>query len=143
VRPSIERGFALLLALAVLLLVAAAVIMALRVAVSGKDALQRERRIIELRAATDAALAETMAALDEDPAFSGLASRTFAGGSIGSSVSRREDGTVEVTAVARVGGWGMTLRAIVRADRPGAAEILSWRRSSARPETAGSVSVLE
>jgi len=45
------------------------VLLAFRTARSGAESLQRERRLVELRAATDAALAATLATLDESPTF--------------------------------------------------------------------------
>jgi len=142
VRRPPDRGFALLLALAVLLLVAAAVLLAFRTALSGKNALERERRLIELRAASDAVLAETMAALDEDPGFSGVAPRSFGGASIVSRVTRRSDGNLDVAAVARRGAWEMGLSAVVHMDPKEKAHILSWNRSPARLAGRSSVSVL-
>jgi len=142
VRRSPERGFALLLALAVLLLVGAAVLLAFRTALSGKNALQRERRLIELRAASDAAFAETMASLDENIGFPGLSGRAFGGATLSSGITRRPDGTLRVVATASRGGWTMTLDATVRIDRRGRPSIVSWNRSPARPAGRGTGSVL-
>ncbi len=142
VRPSPERGFALLLALAVLLLVAAAVLLAFRTALSGKNAVQRERRLIELRAGSDAALAETMAALDEDSEFPGFSGRAFAGATLSSEITRRPDGTLHLLTTAARGGWAMALEATVRLDRRGKPAIVSWNRSPAHPARRSTGSVL-
>jgi len=142
VKRPLDRGFALLLALAVLLMVAAAVLLAFRTAVSGKNAVQRERRLIELRAASDAALAKTMAALEESSASAGFAEQPFAGAILSSRITRRPDDTLEVAATATRNGWGMTLTALVMIDRQGRPSILSWTRSPARQTSRGTVSEL-
>jgi len=131
-RPA-SRGFALLLALAVLLLEAVALLLAFRAVLSGKVAMQRERRLIELRAASDAALAETMAALEESSAFSGFARHSFAGGCLSSEVRTRPEGTLEVFATATRNGWGMSLTVTVTIDQQGKARIIDWTRSPVYP----------
>jgi len=140
-RPA-ERGFALLLALAVLLLVAAALLLAFRTSVRGSSAMQQERRLIELRAASDAALAETMASLEQSSAFSGISRHHFAGGRLSSTVTHRPDHTLRVVATATRNGWGMSLEAIVRVDPQGKPWIVSWKRSPARPTGGGTVSTI-
>ena len=137
------RGFALLLALAILLIVAIVLALAFRAAYGSKNAMQRERRLIELRAASDAALAETLAALEERSSFSGFAVHRFGRAALSSSVTGMGSRRRRVEATAVEDGWRMTLTATVRIDDDGKVWIETWDRSPARPARGGSVSELE
>lgn len=134
-----SRGFALLLALAVLLIIAVVLAAVFRTALATKGSMQRERRLIELRAASDAALAETLAALEERSSFSGFGQHSFSGAVLSSSVRISGGGRREVVATAVKNGWSMTLTATIRIDRDGHVWIESWNRSPARPAGRGGV----
>ena len=83
-----ERGFALVLALMVLLILTAAA--AVLVAALHREAQANLRQINSLRARTlaDAALAETLAELDWSPAFAGVERHQLGPGWIASRVER-------------------------------------------------------
>ncbi len=129
VRPAAERGFALLLALAISFLVAATAIVIGRALDTRSSTDLLELRVVKLRALTDAALAETMAHLDESPTFRGQPDHALGDGMIGSSVKQREDGALHVTANANWRRWAAALDADVRFDGQGRPHITIWKRT--------------
>lgn len=126
-----EAGHALLNALFVLLLVALAlalVAQALNLALGG---VRQEMRGIRLAALTDAALAEAVAHLAADSAFTGLPEHELGGGTLASEVRRLGALSWRVEATARTGGITRSVRATVvaveEADGDRNYRISGWR----------------
>jgi hypothetical protein len=84
-------------------------------------------RNVVLTALSDAAMAETLAGLDADPAFSGIDERPFGAGRISSSVATTPFGLRLVTAVGEYQGWRLVVRVEV-AMEPGPRVVKIERR---------------
>ncbi len=121
-----EEGWALPLALGVAAVVVLAVL-AMGALVEGRQAsTRREGRRIHAVAAADAACAETLAGLAEDPSFRGVAARPFGGGSIASTVEVVGPDAVEVVAIGTWREW--TVRITAAVDVSGGPAVMAWKR---------------
>jgi hypothetical protein len=125
-----QAGFSVLLAIVALMLTGVAMMMVLDAVNHDIGQLRLEERSSQLVALTDAALAETLAGLAADPAFSGVGRRALGAGQIASSVAAGSDGAVTVRSRAWFGGWRGELTAEVNlaSDVPG---VVRWSRSTA------------
>lgn len=108
-----ERGSAILLALVALLAVTMSVLLVAGLIQHRTDALKAEERRAVTGTLADASMAETLARLDRDRFFSGLAPEALGDGWIESSVSVRHGDRREVVASGRLEGWRTTLTADV------------------------------
>lgn len=146
VERSTDRGFALLLALGISFLVAALAIVIGRTLDTRSETGFLELRVVKLRALSDAALAETMAHLNESSTYGGQPRHSLGDGTIGSSVEPTGAGTAHVTATAEWHGWSARLEADVGFDAAGNAHVESWKRilrvGAAHPEAATTTSHL-
>jgi hypothetical protein len=122
-----ERGFALLVGIFVVALVGVSVLLVLQYLQVRVDELRLEERTVTLTALTDAALAETLARLDTDPAFPGLGRRAFGRGAIASRVVATSGNGRRVAAEARFGRWRGLLEATVELG-PSGPRVASWER---------------
>jgi type II secretory pathway component PulK len=124
-----ERGFALVGALLLLVLLGAAIgLVSESVAVRGR-AVVHEAGSLQVAASLDAALAEALAALYVQPNFPGAPARDFAGGWIASEVLRLDPRHVEVTVRAGLRRHRGAAAAVVWVG-PGGPRVLSWRRTA-------------
>lgn len=129
-RPRGDRGFALLTALVVLLLVAEAATLiggslAVRMRVAREDALR-----VELDMLGDAALADALARLAVDTHFSGSPERPFGAGSIWSAVTPSGAGHWRIEAGAVFQGVRRSAAATVEATETGL-RVASWAPAAA------------
>jgi len=121
-----EDGWALPLALGVAAVVVMAVL-AMGALVTGRqESTRREGRRLHAVAAADAACAETLAGLAEDPGFRGIAPRPFGGGTIASSVEVVGPDAVELVATGTWREW--TVRITAAVDVSGRPVVLAWKR---------------
>ncbi len=122
-----ESGFALPLALVVLLLVGAG--LALLASAVSLRRLEVERHGHELTrgALLDATVAETLARLGQDAGFSGIGPRPVPGGNTSSRVEPRPGGRYRIEATALFRGRSRTLLILVRREN-GQLEITDVRR---------------
>ena len=126
--PRGEAGYALLVALVVVLLVSIALaLIALSLAIRLGTARQ-EARSVTLTALCDAALAETLADLTTGDE-SGVTAHPFGGGQIGSQVQALSPQQWVITATASYGGRARTVVANVIRDQQGT-RIVTWQRLS-------------
>ncbi|MCP4897051.1 MAG: hypothetical protein GY906_08755 [bacterium] len=121
-----QRGSALVLALMAAALVAMAVLLTASYQQIHSNAHTHEMRNIELTALADAALAEAMAKLAEDPKFDGAPRHVFGAGEIGSSISQLPDNWIRIRAVAVMGNWRATITADAKVSLSGAS-LVRWR----------------
>ncbi len=112
-RGGLESGVALLWALLATTAVAGSVLLVAGIVASRQPASRYDYRSVVLTALSDAAMAETLARLATDPAFSGIDARRFGAGTISSSVSVTPFGLRLVTAVGEFQGWQSVVRAEV------------------------------
>jgi len=112
-RHTRESGAALIWALLALTAIAAAVLIAGSFIDSRQVSNAYEYRSVVLTTLSDAAMAETLAELEHDPAFTGMDLRRFGDGSISSSVGSTPLGLRLITAVGEYGGWKSVIRAEV------------------------------
>lgn len=123
-----EAGFALpavLLAVLLLSIALALVAASLQLRIS---LVRREAQSLTLTALSDAALAETVAWISQDPTYGGVPPRGFGGGRLRSEVRLLSPGRYEVVATATYAGRTRTVEAEV-ARPPGAtARVVRWRR---------------
>jgi Tfp pilus assembly protein PilX len=125
-----NRGYSLIAALIVLVLVGAAASFVaaslnLRLRVTRQESIR-----IRLTALNDAVLAETLAFLDQDTNFSGVPEYCFGRGFIASAVTTLESGSeprVEIIASARIAGRKKQAQVEARLTAAGPV-VLSWRR---------------
>lgn len=123
-RPS---GQVLMVVLIVMILVgAAAVLVAASLRLRNRLS-QQEIHRVRLVSLNDAALAEALAYLDENPGFSGLAEHSFDRGIISSHVTHRSRDRVVILAVARLGPRKRAVEAEVELGgrHP---RVVGWRR---------------
>lgn len=85
----------------------------------------QEARRIHLVALTDAAVAESIAKLSENPGFAGVQQRSFGGGRLASDIERLSAERRSVVATASYRGWTRRVRVQIRL-RMGSIEIESW-----------------
>jgi Tfp pilus assembly protein PilX len=122
-----ERGYALLMALFVLFIVAIALELVASSLVLRLRAARGEAQGAALAALSDAALAETLAHLAADPSYRGVPAHPFAGGTVASRVEFLGIGRFEVRAAAGLAGRLRVVRAeVARGD--GSAWVVSWAR---------------
>jgi hypothetical protein len=122
-----ERGTSLLLAIIMTALLATAVALVLGDLNHRQHEFRREARVLTLTHLSDAALAETLAALAADPSSGGLRPRLMTGGTIRSTVSRVGEGSLRVVASARHDGWrGVVEARVVVGD--GSPRVVEWSR---------------
>ena len=88
---------------------------------------RREARSVTLTALSDAALAETLAWLSEDPYYGGLPERDFGGGRLRSEVRFLSPGRYEVVATAVYAGRVRTVEAQVLSPPGAPARVFRWR----------------
>lgn len=124
-----QRGSALLLAIVAVAIVAIAAQAVHGILMRGLQGFQAERRAVQLRALTDAALATTLARLSENPSLGRVSRQTLGDGFIESAIRAAEPGTVEVLATAQAGGRRGTVRAIV-AMEPAGPRVVTWEPSA-------------
>jgi len=122
-----ESGYALLAALLVLFLLSTALAI-LGTSLQLRIRLVREdgQRVI-LGALSDAALAEALADLAQDPGYGGTPEHDYGGGRIGSEVAFLGPGSYRVVATATFAGRKRVAEAAV-AREPGRARVVSWAR---------------
>lgn len=127
-----QSGQALLLALLVLLLVATGMSLLGRTLLLEMRSVQSQAARLELQALSDAALAEALARLAEQPGTSGLPRRRLGPGTYEARIeratgTRRASRIVDVELLAEVGARSQRSVARVRLadDRP--PEVLAWR----------------
>jgi hypothetical protein len=108
-----ESGAALVLALGAVALVLASVLLVARLLDTRQIASSYEQRSIVLTALSDAALAETLAKLSEEPNYTGIGDRDFGSGTIRSRVTTTPRGRKDVTAIGEYGGWQSIIAAEV------------------------------
>ena len=129
VRATRESGVALLWALLATTAVAGSVLLVAGVVASRQPSSRYDHRNVVLTALSDAAMAETLAGLDADPAFSGIDERPFGAGRISSSVATTPFGLRLVTAVGEYQGWRLVVRVEV-AMEPGPRVVKVERRQA-------------
>ena len=128
-----QTGHALFVALVVMVLVAAAVTLLATHYGYRARLISQEARRIHLVALTDAAVAESLAKLNESAGFAGVTEREFGGGTIGSEIDSLPAHRRAILATATYRGWTRRVRVQVRLT-PNAPEVESW---SSLPATAG------
>ena len=89
---------------------------------------RREARSVTLTALSDAALAETLARLSQDPYYDGVPERDFGGGRLRSTVRFLSPGRYEVVATALYAGQERTVEAEVSRPPGSPARVVRWRR---------------
>lgn len=126
-----QRGSALVFALAALTLVAVTVL-AVTAGVRSRGAgVVMEERHVRLSALSDAAMAESLAELARNAAFTGIPERRIEGGSIASAVRPVGLYEVELEATGRRNGWRSVV--IGRVDLEHGPRVLRWERTQ-RPD---------
>lgn len=123
-----QEGYALLVALVVLLLVSIALALLAAGLQIRMRLVRQEAQILRLMALSDAVLAETLASLDVDPGFDGVAEQEFGGGSISSAVRSLGANQYEVLAVALYAGKERAVDAEVVRTPLGIA-VVHWERA--------------
>lgn len=127
---SSPRGHALLVALIILLIVAsAATMVAAHFGVRARSVSQESRRI-HLVAMTDAAIAESLAKLDQSAGFAGVPQRDFGGGTISSQIDPLPDHRRRILALAAYRGGERRVQVEVELQTGGLV-VESWRALSA------------
>jgi len=106
-----ESGSALILALATIFIVTMAVLLAASMIRSRRANFDLQQRDVTLTALTDAAVAESLAGLDEDRNFSGVRARPFGRGTISSRVYFSGSTSRRLLAEAHYRGWTSTVEA--------------------------------
>ncbi len=118
-------GHALFVTMIVLLLVASAVgLVASHYGLQARIVSQEARRI-HLTALTDAAVAESLARLDETSGYDGIPRREFGGGTITSRIDPMSGDRRKILASATYRGWTRTVRVQVRIEETGLV-VESW-----------------
>lgn len=124
-----DRGSALLLAIIALLVVSIAAQALHGVLLRGLHGFQAERRDVQLRALTDAALAETLSRLSADPSVQRVPRRPLGDGFLRSEVRSAGPGVVEVLATGEAGRRRSTVRALVSLE-PSGPRVVTWAPSA-------------
>jgi hypothetical protein len=119
VKSRVESGVALVLALVALIVVVASVLLVASLIDERRIPTNYEYRSLVLTALADAALAESLAQLSQDPNFIGIDERSFGGGEITSTVTTTPLGTRQVMSVGEFDGWRAVLNAEVALDESG------------------------
>lgn len=89
---------------------------------------RREAQSLTLTALSDAAVAETLALLSQDPDYGGVPERAFGGGRLRSDVRRLSPVRYEVVATAAYAGRERTVEAEVARPPGTPARVVRWRR---------------
>jgi len=120
-----EKGSALLLAFVTILLTSMSVLLVAGIIRSRRISFDVEERNVFLTALVDAAMAESLAGIDENKNFSGVREHAFSRGTISSRVVWDKPGYRSIEAEAHYGGWKEVIeaRVDVRKKHP---VILSW-----------------
>jgi hypothetical protein len=124
-----DRGSSLLVAILALVVVSVAAQALHGILLRDLGGLRAERRAVELRALTDAALASTLARLQGDPTAPGAPRQRLGNGTFESLVRPAGAGLVDVLAAGETGG----LRAVVSARvalGPDGPRVVRWERSA-------------
>ncbi len=121
-----QRGAALIIALVTLLIVTMSILVAASFVQVRLDAFRAEERRVMTTALADAAMAETLAHLDEDQNFVGSRARAFDKGTISSSVEKNRQDFRSVTAAGRFAGWQTVIEAEVDI-RFARVKVVSWK----------------
>jgi len=125
-----ERGYALLTALMVLLLVSISLAVLATSLQIRLRLVRQEAEILQLGALSDAALAEALHGLTYDQTFSGKGEHPFGPGSIASAVEALGPNRYRVLATGLYAGQRRTVEAeVVRTYR--GAHVVRWRRVAA------------
>ena len=120
-----QGGHALLVALLILLLVAsAATLVAAHFGLRARLVSQDSRRLY-LVAMADAAVAESLARLQQSSGYSGVDQREFAGGTITSIITAQPGNRRQILATANYRGWDRQVQVQVRLATAGL-EVESW-----------------
>ncbi|HJX26951.1 MAG TPA: hypothetical protein VJ885_03500 [Thermoanaerobaculia bacterium] len=122
-----ERGYALLTALVILLLVSIALAILAGALQVRLRLVRQEAEILHLGALSDAALAEALYSLTYDQNFTGKDEHDFGGGKIASEVERIAAERYRVRATAIYAGNERTVEAEVWRTYRGA-RVVRWRR---------------
>jgi hypothetical protein len=117
-----------MVALFVMLLIGLAMAVAAAALLLHMRSMRHEVRTVRLIALTDAVIAETLAELDANPAFPGLATHDFGGGEVGSRVTATGPTGREVTGWARYHGAVRVVRVQVRLEDDIGLEVWGFRR---------------
>lgn len=123
------RGSALLLAIVALLVVSLAAHALHGILLRDLHGFQAERRNVQLRALTDAALAATLSGLSEDPSVRRVPRRPLGDGFLQSEVRGAGPGVVEVLATGETGRSRSTVRALVSLG-PSGPRVVTWEPSA-------------
>jgi type II secretory pathway component PulK len=130
-RSRSERGYALLTALVILLLVSISLALLAAALQVRMRLIRQEAEILQLGALSDAALAEALYNLTYDQNFSGKDEHDFGSGKIASEVERITAERYRVRATAIYAGNERTVEAeVVRTYR--GARVVRWRRDPGR-----------
>ena len=100
-----QSGAALVMALVALTVVLGVVLVVASQLQGLQAGARHDARSAVLASLADAAFAEALARLSEDPGFTGAPARRFGAGEIASAVGVSEDGARAVTATASYQGW--------------------------------------
>lgn len=126
-----ERGYALLTALVILLLVSISLALLAAALQVRMRLIRQEAEILQLGALSDAALAEALYNLTYDQDFSGKDEHDFGSGKIASEVERITTERYRVRARAIYAGTERTVEAEVLRTYQGA-RVVKWRRDPGR-----------
>jgi hypothetical protein len=127
VSRSSERGSSLIVAILACALVAAAIGILSQDLTDRQRLFRHEARVIGLTHLGDAALATTLAELDADPAYPGLATRRIHDGTIESRVAAGMQGSLNIVVRVELEGWIGRLEAVVDLGDTGPV-VRRWRR---------------
>lgn len=131
-----EGGAALLVVLFVLVVAWTATLLVSVALSSDLRAERTDQRRLRLTVLSDAALAEALAALADDPYALGEPWHSFGGGEIGSSIGDVDGSWRTVTAAARLGGVERTIVARI-VLRPWGPAVAGWEALPIRPVQPG------
>jgi hypothetical protein len=120
-----NSGHALFVALLVMVLVAASVALLAGHFGLRSRLVSQEARRIHLAALSDAAVAESIARLNESSGFAGIRHRPFGGGAIASQIESLSESRRLIVATADYRGWTRVTRVQVYLH-PTSIEIESW-----------------
>ena len=120
-----QTGHALLVAMIILLLVASALTTVAAHFGFRARLMSQEARRIHLVAMTDAAIAESLASLNQTASYVGVPEREFGGGTIGSEITSLPDSRRQILAIAQYRGWRRRVRVRVEIQTAGLA-VESW-----------------
>ena len=122
-----NRGASLIMAMLACALIGTAVMLLADDLNIRQRQFRQECRVITLDHLSDAAFAETLAALAVDPGYQGLSLRAVGTGVIWSRVETSAPGRVDVVAEAEFDLWRGVIEAEVELDS-GGPRVASWRR---------------